>query len=43
MYEKEINPKELEILKITEAQALAILDFSKSGMPIILEEHIINI
>ena len=44
MYEYEINYKEdLDLLKISEAKKLAISDFNKIGIPIILEEQVLNL
>tara|TARA_B100001059_G_C17618380_1_gene468202 strand:+ start:468 stop:599 length:132 start_codon:yes stop_codon:yes gene_type:complete len=43
MYEQELNNTENnEILKVPQAEALAISDFNKTGMTIIFEELIIN-
>ena len=43
MLEQEINNTENEIFKISQAEALAMSDFSKTGMTIIFEELIINL
>ena len=42
MLEQEINNTENEIFKVSQAEALAMSDFSKTAMTIILEELIIN-